>query len=126
VRAPHFRSVSRIVSIPEDLIHQCDRAHRSSACGHIGHRGFIVRGLGGGEEAGDSIFILIGGREVVESAGQQKTVAATFGARWGGTWSGRDRKCRWKACVVDEGEHLGAFYRPAEEWSGQGGDRSVR
>jgi hypothetical protein len=118
--------VSRIVSIPEDLIHRCDRAQWSSACGRIGHRGFTVRGLGGGEEAGDSIFILTGGREAVESADQQKTVAVTFGARWGGTWSGRNGKCRWKAGVVDEGEHLGAFYRLEEEWSGQGGGRSVR
>jgi hypothetical protein len=47
-----------------------DKAHRSSACGRIGRRDFTVRGLGGGEEAGDSVFILIEGREAVESAGQ--------------------------------------------------------
>jgi hypothetical protein len=110
----------------EPMSMEGDRAHRSSACGRIGHRGFAVRGLGGGEEAGDSIFVLIGGREAAESAGQQRTAVAAFGARWGGTWSVREGKWRWKAGVVDEGEHLGAFYRPAEEGSGQGGARSVR
>jgi hypothetical protein len=47
-----------------------DRARRSSACDRIGRQGFTVRGLGGGEEAVDSIFVLTGGREVAESAGQ--------------------------------------------------------
>jgi hypothetical protein len=42
-----------------------------------------------------------------------------FGARWGGAWSEREGKWRWKACAVDEGEHLDAFYRLAEEGSGR-------
>jgi hypothetical protein len=95
-----------------------DRARRSSACGRIGHWGFTVRGLGGGEEAGDSIFILTEGREAAESAGQRRTVAVAFGARWGGAWTAREGKWRWKAGTVDEGEHLSAFYRLVEEGSG--------
>jgi hypothetical protein len=73
-----------------------------------------VRGLGGGEEAGDSIFILTGGREIAESIGQLWTATVAFGARWGGAWSAREGKWRWKASAVDEGEHLGAFYRVQE------------
>jgi hypothetical protein len=96
-----------------------DRAHRSSACGHIGCRGITVRGLGAGEEAGDSIFVLTGGREAAESVGQGRTAAAAFGAQWGGAWSEREGKWRSKASEVDEGEHLGFFYRLAEEGSSQ-------
>jgi hypothetical protein len=44
-------------------------------------------------------------------------VAAAFGAQWGGTWSEREGKWRWKAGTVDEGEHLSFFYRLAEEGS---------
>jgi hypothetical protein len=47
------------------------------------------------------------------------TAAAAFGAQWGGAWSEREGKWRWKAGVVDEGEHLGFFYRLAEEGSSQ-------
>jgi hypothetical protein len=45
-------------------------------------------------------------------------MAAAFGARWGDAWSAMEGKWRWKAGAVDEGEHLSAFYKPAEEGSG--------
>jgi hypothetical protein len=45
---------------------------------------------------------------------------AAFEARWGNAWSAWEGKWRWKAEVVDEGEHLGAFYKPTEEGSGWG------
>jgi hypothetical protein len=95
-----------------------DRAHRSSTCGRIGRRGFTVRGLGGGEEGRDSIFVLTGGQEAAELADQRRTVAVAFGAPWAGAWSVREGKWRWRAGAVDKGEHLGAFYRPVEEGSG--------
>jgi hypothetical protein len=51
---------------------------------------------------------------------------AAFEAWWGGTWSVREGKWMWKAGAMDEGEHLGAFYRPAKEGRGQGGSLSMR
>jgi hypothetical protein len=36
------------------------------------------------------------------------------GAQWGGAWSAKEGKWRWKIGAVDEGEHLGAFYRVQE------------
>jgi hypothetical protein len=38
-----------------------DKACRSLACGRIRRWGFAVMALGGGEEAGDSIFVLTKG-----------------------------------------------------------------
>jgi hypothetical protein len=101
-----------------------DKARRSSAYGRIERQGFTVRGLGGGEEAGDSIFLLNGGREAAESADQRRIATVAFGARWVGAWSVREGKWSWKAGTVDEGEHLGAFNRPGEEGSVRGRRRN--